>query len=88
MILSAADSFCNCVTFGILGTFQTVYKGSKWWGGLLAGCWLWFVKQMCTKKRKKKTPKQKQEESKYTDGKPQTYSMELTDPNKQEVLEQ
>lgn len=40
------------------------------------------------KEKKKKTPKQKQEESKYTDGKPQTYSMELTDPNKQEVLEQ
>jgi hypothetical protein len=24
--LPAADSVCNCLTFGILGTFQRVYK--------------------------------------------------------------
>ncbi|KRX29705.1 hypothetical protein T09_2502 [Trichinella sp. T9] len=27
MVLPAADSFCNCVTFGILGTFQRVIVG-------------------------------------------------------------
>ena len=26
MVLPAADSFCDCVTFGILGIFQRVYK--------------------------------------------------------------
>jgi hypothetical protein len=26
MVLPAADSFCDCVTFGILRTFQRVYK--------------------------------------------------------------
>ena len=26
MILPAADNFCNCMTFGILGTLERVYK--------------------------------------------------------------
>ena len=38
MVLSAADSFCDCVTFGTLGTFQRVSRGgggSFWWLGRL-----------------------------------------------------
>ena len=32
MILPVADSFCDCLMFGILGTFQRVYKlgGGGW----------------------------------------------------------
>lgn len=37
MVLPAAESFCDCVTFGILGIFQRAYKcqspdGCGWWG--------------------------------------------------------
>lgn len=37
---SAAGCFCDYVTFGILGTFQRVYKC---WGPKTRGCWWWVA---------------------------------------------
>jgi hypothetical protein len=36
VVLPAADNSCDCVTFGILGTFQRIYKfkgpeSQGWW---------------------------------------------------------
>ena len=50
MILPAADSFCDCVTFGILGTFQRVYKCEglgKRNGLLVVGSLLLVVVGLC-----------------------------------------
>lgn len=82
----AADGFCSCMTFGILGTFKRVNKceGPERQGGLLVGvcyggyCWLWFVKQSCTKKKQ-------QEEIRYPDSEDQTCPL-LNTPS-QEILE-
>lgn len=53
MIIPAADSFCKCVTFGILGTFQRInnaralLEGAGWlaggWMQFVAGFWFCFV---------------------------------------------
>lgn len=48
MILPAADSFCDCVKFGILENFQRVSNSLRVraprrrlvGGGVLLGCWL------------------------------------------------
>jgi hypothetical protein len=42
MILPAAASFCDCVMFGILETFQRVYKYISIPRGRVA-CWLLVV---------------------------------------------
>ena len=39
MVLTAADSFCDCVTFGILGTFQRNARSLR----VGAGCCLIVV---------------------------------------------
>ena len=39
MVLPAADSFCDCVMFGILGTFQRGIN-LKALRGRVGGCWL------------------------------------------------
>ena len=44
MVLPAADSSCDCVTFGILGTFHGVYINARGPRGRVAvGCWLLVV---------------------------------------------
>jgi hypothetical protein len=52
MVLPASDSFRDCVTFGILGTFQRVHTG---WGSERWG-WLWFVRS-CAQRRNKTAKK-------------------------------
>jgi hypothetical protein len=55
LVLSPADSFCNCVTFGILGTFQRVY--TCWGSKRLVGCWLVVGRGLlsrCAQRRNKK----------------------------------
>ena len=42
MVLLAADSFCDCVMFGILGTFQRVYNAWVLRSGII-GQGMWFV---------------------------------------------
>ena len=82
--LPVIDSFFDCMTLGILGTFQRVYKcqGPERCGGLLVvvGCDLWFVKQLCTKE------KQEEKEIRYPDSEDQTCPKELNAPNQQEVV--
>lgn len=52
VILTAEDGFfvglfCQCVTFGILGTFHWIYKcqgpGRRAGWPVVGCCWLWFV---------------------------------------------
>lgn len=59
MVLPAAESFCNCVTFGILGTFQKVYKfqsseRQNLWLVVVQGCWLQFFSNCAQWRNKKK----------------------------------
>lgn len=37
MVLPAVDNFCECVTSGILETFQRIHINAK---ALIGGCWL------------------------------------------------
>jgi hypothetical protein len=39
MVLSAVDHICNCVMFGILGTFQRVHECWSQLVGDGGGCW-------------------------------------------------
>jgi hypothetical protein len=58
MILTAEDNFCNCVVFGILGTFQWVCKckGPEklegWWLVIQEG-WLRFVSHAQRRNKRK-----------------------------------
>jgi hypothetical protein len=61
VVLPAADSFCNYVTFGILGTFKVCInaRAPHWQGGLLVipRGWLGFVSSPVQRRNKKKKVK-------------------------------
>lgn len=46
MILPVADSFCECVMLGILGTFQLEMLGPR-----EVDCWSWIAKRLCARKK-------------------------------------
>lgn len=65
MVWPAAESFCDCVTFGILATFQRSINARV----PEVDCWSGLVKELCTKK--------KQGEIRYSDREDQSCPMEL-----------